>query len=49
MKRVIITGATGAIGTALVRKLIDKKIEVLVFLRVDSQRNQNIPCHPLYT
>lgn len=47
MKRVIITGATGAIGTALVRKLIDKKIEVLVFLRVDSQRNQNIPCHPL--
>ena len=47
MKRAIVTGATGAIGTALVRKLIDKKIEVLVFTRTDSQRNQNIPCHRL--
>lgn len=47
MKRVIVTGATGAIGTALVRKLIDRKIEVLVLTRAESQRNQNIPCHPL--
>lgn len=47
MKRVIVTGATGAIGTALVKKLIDRKIEILVLARTDSSRNENIPCHPL--
>lgn len=47
MKRAIITGATGAIGTALIRLLVVKKIEILVLTREDSQRNQNIPVHPL--
>lgn len=47
MKRAIITGATGAIGMALIQALIDKKIEVLVLCREGSERNNRIPEHPL--
>lgn len=47
MKRVVITGATGAVGTALVQQLIDHNIEVLVLCRKDSKRNCRIPEHPL--
>lgn len=43
----IVTGATGAIGTALVKWLVDRKIEILVLTRENSRRNQNIPVHPL--
>lgn len=47
MKRVIITGATGSIGTALIQECIRAGIEVLVFTRQGSKRNKNIPKHPL--
>ncbi len=47
MKRAIITGATGAIGSALVRELISRNIEVLVLCRADSNRIDRIPEHPL--
>lgn len=47
MKRAIITGATGAVGTALVQELIKNEIEILVFCRADSKRNNQIPEHPL--
>lgn len=47
MKRAIVTGATGAVGTALVRELAEAGVEVLVFVREESARNQNIPAHPL--
>lgn len=47
MKRAMITGATGAIGTALIKELIKNDIEVLVFCREGSLRNNNIPIHPL--
>jgi nucleoside-diphosphate-sugar epimerase len=47
MKRVIITGATGAIGVALIQEFITRRIEVLVLCRKGSRRNQNIPVHPL--
>lgn len=47
MKRVIITGATGVIGLALLQELIENKIEVLVICREDSTRNNRIPKHPL--
>jgi len=47
MKRVIITGATGAIGSALIRELISNDIEVLVICRNNSCRNDRIPTHPL--
>lgn len=49
MQRAIITGATGAIGTALINKLISNNVEVLVFCREDSKRNDRIPEHKLVT
>ena len=42
MKRAIVTGGTGAVGTALIKELINNKIEVLVFCRKNSKRNSNI-------
>lgn len=45
--RAIITGATGAVGTALIEELIHNDIEVLVFVRKDSKRCGNIPRHEL--
>lgn len=47
MKRAIVTGATGAVGSALIKELIDNNIEVLVICREDSKRNENIPKHNL--
>lgn len=47
MHRVIITGATGAIGTALIEHLIKYDVEVLVFCRENSNRNNRIPVNPL--
>lgn len=47
MKRAVITGATGAIGTALINELIENNIEILVFCRKDSPRNSHIPDSPL--
>lgn len=43
MKRVIITGATGTLGTALIKELIENNIEVFVICREGSKRNSNIP------
>lgn len=47
MKRAIVAGATGAIGTALVDELIKNNIEVLVLVRPESQRKGNITNSPL--
>lgn len=47
MKRAIVTGATGAVGTALINELINNNIEVLVFCREGSKRNMNIPVNSL--
>lgn len=49
MKRVIVTGATGAVGTALVADLIAHGVEVLVLCREGSARNRLIPESPLVT
>lgn len=49
MKRAIITGATGAVGTALIKELITNNVETLVFCREGSRRNHQIPDHPLVT
>lgn len=49
MKRVIITGATGTIGNALLRKFVSNNIEVLIFVREDSKRNDSLLEHPLVT
>lgn len=47
MKRIAITGATGAIGLALIDKCIEQGTEVYVFVRRDSGRIERIPEHPL--
>lgn len=47
MTRVIITGATGTIGYALIRELISSGVEVLVLTRKESKRNKSIIKHPL--
>lgn len=49
MKRAIITGATGVVGTALVNELIENNVELLVLLRQGSNKNERIPEHPLIT
>lgn len=45
--KIVITGATGAIGTSLIKKAINENDEVLVITRRESKRNINIPKHPL--
>lgn len=47
IKRAVITGATGAIGNALINELIKHNIEVLVICREGSERNDSIPKNPL--
>ncbi len=47
MKRAVITGATGAVGTALIEKLTEENVEILVLLREGSKRNSKIPDSPL--
>lgn len=47
MKRAVITGPTGAIGTALISKLVREGTEVLAVCRKGSERRRNIPDHPL--
>lgn len=47
MKRAIVTGATGAIGTALVKELIENNIEVLILLNPGSVRKNNVIDSPL--
>ena len=47
MNRAVITGATGAVGTAIVNELINHNIEILVLCRKGSKRNRQIPDHPL--
>lgn len=49
MKRAVITGATGAIGTALINELVKQNIEVLVLCREGSERNENIPVSEFIT
>ncbi len=45
--RAVITGATGAVGMALISELISRDIEVLVFTRAASARSGRIPEHKL--
>ena len=47
MKRVAITGVTGAIGIALIEKCITENVEVYAFVHKNSKRNNRIPKHEL--
>ena len=43
MKRAVITGCTGMLGLALIRKLLSEEYEVVSVVRPDSLRSGNIP------
>lgn len=47
MRRIVITGATGAIGMAMIGLCIRKGVEALILCRKDSARAGRIPVHPL--
>lgn len=47
MNGVVISGATGSIGTALISRLVNEKVRVLIIYRGDSKRIERIPDHPL--
>lgn len=47
MKKVIITGGTGAIGIAFIKKCIQSQTEIFVLCHKNSKRIENIPRHPL--
>jgi nucleoside-diphosphate-sugar epimerase len=47
MKRAVITGPTGAIGIALIERLIRENVEVIAVVRPDSSRKSRIPASPL--
>ena len=43
MQKVVITGATGVIGRALIDYLLDKDIQILAIVRKDSKRASSLP------
>jgi nucleoside-diphosphate-sugar epimerase len=43
MKKIIITGSTGMIGSAITRQALEKGIEVLCIVRKNTNRSDNIP------
>lgn len=45
--KVVMTGATGSIGMALMKEMIRREISVLVLCRTESPRSADIPNHPL--
>lgn len=47
MRRAVISGATGAVGMALIEKLIHEQVEVLILCRKGSARTKQLPKHPL--
>lgn len=47
MKRAIVTGPTGVIGSALIKKLISENVEVYTVIRASSKRKELIPKHKL--
>ena len=47
MKKIAVTGPTGAIGIALIQYCISRDIEVYAFCRKNSTRIDNIPKSPL--
>lgn len=43
MKKVAITGGTGGVGLALIRKLLTENVEILLFQRPNSERENYLP------
>lgn len=46
MRKAIVTGPTGVIGTAVINKLIDEGCRIYAVIRKESKRIANIPAHP---
>ena len=46
LKKAVITGPTGAIGTALIRRMAEEDVQVYAVVRPDSRRLAAIPTHP---
>ncbi len=46
IRSAVITGPTGAIGTALIRRMIEEGVQVYAVVRPDSRRLAAIPEHP---
>lgn len=49
MKKIVLSGATGAIGMALIHKCIEAAVCVVILIRKDSAKKDQIPLHPLIT
>ena len=47
MKRAVVTGASGMIGSALIRRLVQEKVEVAAVVRPGSKKLGQIPQSPL--
>ncbi len=47
MKKAVITGATGSVGRAIIDKLVDENVEVIVLYRNGSKRADDIPSNRL--
>ena len=47
IKKVVITGGTSGIGLALIRKLLDENIEILMLRRRETSRDMELPKHKL--
>jgi nucleoside-diphosphate-sugar epimerase len=49
MYRIAVSGATGMIGSALIRRCIGRGVEVVALINPGSKKNDNIPVSPLVT
>lgn len=49
MKKIVISGATGVIGMALIEKCLNEGIQILVLCNPDSSHKDRIPQNPLIT
>ena len=47
VKKVAMTGGSGGVGMALIKKLLSENIEILLFQRKESPRSQYLPKHKL--
>lgn len=47
VRKVVMTGATGPVGMALIQKMLAEGVEVLLFLRKDSKKIKYLPKHEL--
>ncbi len=47
MKKAVVTGGSGPVGRALIRKLLEENVEVLFLYRKESDRSKWLPAHKL--